>query len=77
MKYFLLLGLLAAVFYSCNNPAPAESSELAVSNRYDDLLELFKEWRAFENPPRHNGAPDYRLETFEQRQPAFIALQQA
>ena len=75
MKHILILGLLAGVFYSCNNSAPAQPSELPVSNRYSDLVEFFKEWRAFENPPKHNGAPDYRLETFEELQPTFQGLQ--
>ena len=28
-------------------------------NNYEDLHELFFEWRKFENPPLLNGAPDY------------------
>jgi hypothetical protein len=28
---------------------------------------LFAEWRAFEAPPTHQGAPDYRVSTFERR----------
>ena len=30
---------------------------------YDPLLALFKEWRAFEEPPRLNGVPDYSAAT--------------
>ena len=40
-----------------------------------DLVQLFDDWRAFEMPPMHNGAPDYRAETFEKRHPKFKALQ--
>jgi hypothetical protein len=28
---------------------------------------LFADWRAFETPPSHQGAPDYRASTFERR----------
>ena len=42
---------------------------------YAELTELFAEWRAFENPPLRDGAPDYTQATFERRQPAFEALQ--
>jgi hypothetical protein len=44
-------------------------------NAYADLQVLFREWRAFEQPPLHNGAPDYRKVTFEKRRPAFLQLQ--
>lgn len=42
---------------------------------YEELIQLFKEWRAFENPPLLEGAPDYRRETFEMRKPKFKQLQ--
>ena len=42
---------------------------------YPDLVTLFEDWRAFERPPLLDGAPDYRTETFRERQPAFEALQ--
>jgi len=44
-------------------------------NKYDELVNLFKEWRAFEKPPLRNGAPDYTFETFEKRWPKFKKLQ--
>ena len=34
---------------------------------YGDLLTLFKEWRAFEQPPKRDGAPDYTAATFAKR----------
>src|SRR5512137_1290575 len=45
------------------------------SNAYSDVLSLFREWRAFEQPPLYNGAPDYRKSTFEKRRHAFMQLQ--
>jgi len=37
------------------------------SGNYDSLLQLFAEWREFEQPPTRNGAPDYTAETFGAR----------
>ena len=33
--------------------------EIVQSDRYEDLLTLFEEWRAFEHPNFVNGVPDY------------------
>jgi hypothetical protein len=41
---------------------------------YNSLTALFKEWREFENPPKFNGAPDYRKQTFEKRYPEFEVI---
>ena len=41
----------------------ADSSGVS-STDYRDLLKLFAEWRAFEQPPMRNGAPDYSAERF-------------
>jgi len=49
----------------------------AQSSNYDDLSALYTKWRTFENPPKYNGAPDYRQATFEQRLPKFEELRAA
>jgi hypothetical protein len=49
-------------------------SAWADSPTYDDLLQLFADWRAFESPPLLDGAPDYTAATFAARQPEFAAL---
>jgi len=41
---------------------------------HDDLVTLFRDWRAFEAPPLLDGAPDYTAERFAIRQPEFLAL---
>lgn len=46
------------------------------NDSYENLVALFKEWRAFENPPLLNGAPDYTKETFEKRGPEFKLIQE-
>jgi hypothetical protein len=63
---FLLICLLSPLFSFY--PATEAPSD------YQDLVALFKEWRAFEQPPLRDGAPDYTAETFEQRQPRFEEL---
>ena len=50
-------------------------SAWADSLTYDDLLQLFADWRAFESPPLLDGAPDYTAERFTAREPEFAALQ--
>ena len=41
---------------------------------HEALLELFVEWRAFEEPPRRDGAPDYTAATFDARYENYLAL---
>ena len=38
---------------------------------YDDLLRLFSEWREFERPPMLDGAPDYTVARFAERDSTF------
>jgi len=52
----LLLGLSTAI------QAPAKPVN---SSSYDALLTLFADWRAFEQPPQREGAPDYTAARFE------------
>jgi hypothetical protein len=49
-------------------------SGTAMASTHDDLVQLFKDWRAFESPPLLDGAPDYTAESFEARQPEFLKL---
>jgi hypothetical protein len=41
---------------------------------YDDLLNLFAEWRDFESPPLLDGAPDYTAERFAARHNDYESL---
>jgi hypothetical protein len=36
----------------------------ARAQSYDDLVQLFEDWREFERPPMRDGAPDYTAERF-------------
>jgi len=42
---------------------------------YNTLASLYQTWRTFEQPPTHNGAPDYRQSTFDERMPEFRKIQ--
>ena len=41
---------------------------------HSELVELFKEWRKFEQPPLIDGAPDYSQKAFDSRWDAFMTL---
>jgi hypothetical protein len=67
------LFLVFCLLISCQ---PAEKPQpVTTSTEYQDLVNLFKEWRTFEKPPLREGAPDYTAETFEKRWPEFKQLQ--
>jgi hypothetical protein len=61
----LLLGVSLAAY-----------AQTQMSPSYDDLLELFAEWREFESPPLLDGAPDYTVEQFAVRQDDYEALRE-
>jgi len=42
---------------------------------YRELVDLFNDWRDFENPPHLNGAPDYTADRFKKDDTAFKDLQ--
>jgi hypothetical protein len=47
------------------------AAESVNSGSYEDLLQLYADWRAFENPPVLDGAPDYTAATFDSRYADF------
>ncbi len=67
---------LAACLIACalNVTLPMPDAEADMTRTYNDLLELFADWREFESPPLLDGAPDYTAERFAARQPAYLAL---
>ncbi len=76
-SYSVLFLLVFGMLMACENAtAPQEEvPNVPSSDSYEDLVSLFKEWRAFETPPMLDGAPDYTAVTFEQRWPEFKKLQ--
>lgn len=60
MRCWVALIFLAAVLASGAHALAAHSDAQSVeSPDYRQLVELFNEWRAFEQPPLENGAPIY------------------
>ena len=47
-----------------------------MTDGYDKLVQLFKDWRAFEQPPLRDGAPDYTAATFARRHKELAAFRQ-
>lgn len=46
----------------------------AQGGSYADLLEFFADWRAFEEPPELDGAPDYTARTFDRRYETYLEM---
>ncbi|NNF35784.1 MAG: hypothetical protein HKN68_16870 [Saprospiraceae bacterium] len=63
------------VFLIACNSEKQNSDPVKSSDSYEDLVSLFKDWRAFESPPLREGAPDYTKATFDKRHPEFLELQ--
>ncbi len=63
----LIIFCLALIPLSCVNSQQA--------NNYNALVNLFTEWRIFEQPPMLDGAPDYTKATFELRYENFKPYQ--
>lgn len=72
---FLTLFLFSVLLFSCEKKDNTANADIKSPATYADLEALFSEWRTFENPPKLEGAPDYRKSTFEQRMPEFENLQ--
>lgn len=76
MKHLFLLLSVVLIGISCQKPIQEKkTSPSKVEANYQDLINLFKDWRAFEKPPYKDGAPDYTTETFEKRWPEFQKFQ--
>src|SRR6185295_17521911 len=58
-----LACIATVILMSISATAPA--AETGAS--YETLVALFKDWRAFEQPPLRDGVPDYTAATFARR----------
>jgi uncharacterized protein (DUF885 family) len=67
MKNALLLRRLLPAIAACALAAPAIPAKSPAPDGYEALVALFQDWRAFEQPPLVDGAPDYTAATFAQR----------
>jgi hypothetical protein len=77
MRLVLCVGLasLATVGLVLLAPAPVRAQGPAPSATYRELLTVFDVWRAFEEPPRVQGAPDYTPPTNARRLEELRRLQ--
>ena len=62
-----MLALILGLGLAAPQPAPA--------GRYDDLVGLFEEWRAFQRPAFKNGVPDYTPAAMEKQRRELPAYQ--
>ena len=67
LVFFLALSGFAA--------STSHASE-TVGSGYEELTDLFSQWREFEKPPLRDGAPDYTAERFESAYPEFEKLRE-
>jgi hypothetical protein len=78
MKLLNYLIILLFVF-ACTDKTTSEKDTLRetqsfTTNKYEELVTTFNEWRAFEKPPLREGAPDYTAATFNSRWSEFEML---
>lgn len=76
IRLWLPLIVVAVVAISAcgQKPAPAPDAT-ARTDRYEDLLTLFDEWRAFQHPKRTDGAPDYSEAAMDAQRKALAGFQ--
>jgi len=74
MYLTLTLSFFLMSFQTLNSPSGEPMSSTSSESEYQNLVLLFKDWRAFEMPPVLDGAPDYTAKTFEKRWREFEKL---
>ncbi len=70
--------MLTATLTACA-PAPSarpDSAGTPSSTRYEDLVQLFKDWRAFQQPKVTDGVPDYTAAAMTAQSQALPAMRQ-
>ena len=72
LRHITSAATIATMIAAQANAAP----EAAGSGSYQDLVALFAQWRAFEQPPDREGAPDYTAATFAKRHEELKDYQQ-
>ena len=70
----VLYSIISLLLASCQQPN--SNNQTDVTNLNIGLEELYDQWREFEKPPVKDGAPDYTVGTFSDRQAGFKSLQE-
>lgn len=77
MRSVVVLALLTTLGCAGAPAAkPATSSAPAASTRYDDLVQLFKDWRTFQAPKLKQGIPDYSAAAMTAQYGELAGMQQ-
>ena len=71
---FLSRSLFCLFLFFFIGTASLEAQTNSSSKNYNSLVDLFYEWREFENPPLLNGAPNYTKNNFNKRHVEFKKL---
>ena len=71
---FLSRSLFCLFLFFFIGTASLEAQTNSSSKDYSSLVDLFYEWREFENPPLLNGAPNYTKNSFNKRHAEFKKL---
>ncbi|WP_115462516.1 hypothetical protein [Winogradskyella aurantiaca] len=74
-SYVLIIATI--FFFNCEHKSSVtvETKDQSSFKTYEELVDLFKEWRVLETPPLLNGAPDYTAATYTKRWESFKKLQ--
>ena len=64
---------LSVLFLSSSFPV---SASVAGSSGYDELVQLFEEWREFQKPVFRDGVPDYTAAAMEEQHQKLAGFQQ-
>src|SRR5437867_10005759 len=67
--------LTAALALAAACARPSAPSASPRSTRYDDLVALFENWRAFQKPALHDGVPDYSVQAMAAQRRELAAYQ--
>jgi hypothetical protein len=74
-RWFAVAALMIVALGSVILP-PASAQSAGRSSRYDDLVSLFGEWRAFQKPKLVNGIPDYSADAMAVQRRELPRLQE-
>ncbi len=74
MQTTISLPKLILLILSGLSAVGTQAAMAQANDGYDELLQLFEDWRQFESPPLLDGAPDYTAEQFVSRYEGFLTL---
>ena len=76
VQVFLVLVFLSFFLFSCGPSQQDKEKVVPTTNKYEDLVSLYKEFRDFLKPKIKNGVPDYTASAMEKQYRGLKDLQQ-